>query len=177
MIDGYALPLDVGCDLPDELFDMLVADQEEFGRRVLADDDFCVLDVKSPGERIFLRGLLDVPVQGAPRPFSYGVWYEVDLAAAKAIAAAWDDDEAWMSLRVQGRLANALVPFTHPVVGACADLAASSPSTRLRATSCDDAWVAALMVRGWTADEHRRVIASVGGGGPCPCADCGGPTG
>lgn len=173
----YGLPLDVGCGLPDELFDMLRAAASEFERRVEVSDDFCVLDLKSPSERIFLRGLLDVPVAGAPRPFSYGVWYEVDLEAAKSVARAWSDPGAWMALRVEGRLANALMPFAHPVVGARVSLAATSPTTRLRAASCGDPWLASLTTRGWTADEHRRMLEALDVNGPCPCADCGAPAG
>ena len=43
---------------------------EERGSRCILDSDTCVVDQKS----FFVRGCLDIPVEGETEPFSWGVW-------------------------------------------------------------------------------------------------------
>ena len=57
----------VGSDRPDPWWDVA---EEERERRIELTSDTCVID----GEHFFIRGVIDIPVDGYPEGFGFGVW-------------------------------------------------------------------------------------------------------
>jgi hypothetical protein len=61
------LPLNYGADVPDIFYDI---PEEERDKRIEANDDFCIVD----NQYYFVRGNIEIPIQGADQIFSWGVW-------------------------------------------------------------------------------------------------------
>ena len=61
------LPLDYGADLPNLVYEIPV---EERDTRVISNEDFCVMD----GQYYFVRGVIEMPIQGQEQKFGWGVW-------------------------------------------------------------------------------------------------------
>lgn|SRR5262249_10880150 len=57
----------VGMDRPDQYWDVAESERD---RRIELTTDTCMID----GEHHFIRGVIEIPVQGYPDPFGFGVW-------------------------------------------------------------------------------------------------------
>ncbi|MFY2822717.1 DUF2199 domain-containing protein [Ruegeria sp. MALMAid1280] len=66
-----------GYDMPIEVFDIPESERPE---RVWLDPDVCVIDDK----KFFVKGLLDIPIQGVKEPLSWGLWVTQTQAELEA---------------------------------------------------------------------------------------------
>jgi hypothetical protein len=60
---------------------------EERRVRVELSEDDCIID----GEHFFLKGLLEIPIQGAGQPFTWGVWVSVSEKSYLRFAELFED--------------------------------------------------------------------------------------
>jgi hypothetical protein len=93
--------------LPDPIFQL---DEEERELRARVGDDSAVLNVPG-GDRFFVRGLLELPIEGGEGYFGYGSWVEVSAEDFAALGELWHDEEGWRSEPFAGTLANELAPY------------------------------------------------------------------
>lgn len=159
--DVGAVPMDIGFAFPDDAILLLRAGE---GGRIVGgeDESVCVIDPDDPARRrMFLRGLLEVPIPGT-EGFRYGVWYEIDREAGRKVHAAWNDDAAWMALRIEARIGNDLVPYEQKAAGSKVILGAKAPGIRLQAMSCETPWIQNLIMTGWTLGEHHAKVMAMG---------------
>jgi hypothetical protein len=56
--------------------------------------------------RMFLRGLIPLPVEGRERPYRIGVWVELDQQDFREIYALWTDENQAAHAPFKGTLAN-----------------------------------------------------------------------
>jgi hypothetical protein len=70
-------------------------------------DDFCRL--QNGETRYFVRGLLELPIQGTSSYFGYGVWIETTQESIERLGESWHDEEE--SLTEHGFLANEIDPY------------------------------------------------------------------
>jgi hypothetical protein len=94
-------------ELPEPIFH-LDEDERELWARV--GDDSAVL-TRPQRERYFVRGLLELPIEGDEGYFGYGSWIEVSREDFEALGELWHDDEGWRSGPFAGTLANELAPY------------------------------------------------------------------
>lgn len=97
-------PLDIRYDLPDAVF--ALSDPERADRADIL-DDFCRL--QNGEARYFVRGLLELPIQGTSSYFGYGIWIETTQEAIERLGESWHDEDA--NLTEHGFLANELEPY------------------------------------------------------------------
>jgi hypothetical protein len=97
---------DLQFELPDVLLSLLPAER---GSRCTVSHDLCTLD----GKRIFLLGVLPLPVRGARPPYCLRLWAEVEPSALKQ-AQGWYAEGPAQHPPLPGELANRvpLVPTT-----------------------------------------------------------------
>jgi hypothetical protein len=98
---------DIRMSLPDPIFQL---DEDERELRARVGDDAAVLH-GSGGDRFFIRGLLELPIEGDDGYFGYGGWVEVSANDFAALGELWDDEEGWRSGPFAGTLANELAPY------------------------------------------------------------------
>jgi len=99
---GKAHPLremELVYSLPDEIFALTEQDRAQ---RSKTSSDICMLD----GSRMFLRGVLPLPVHGRDRPYRIGAWVEVSPEAFQQIHSLWDDPNQASHAPFAGTLAN-----------------------------------------------------------------------
>jgi hypothetical protein len=151
------LPQDYACQWPDRVFALA---PEERARRTWRsaenNPDFVVLDDTA----FFLRGLLPIPI-GDAEEFRYGVWLEVSPTDFQRVLEAWDDEDAYRTLRFRAALANALAPWGDRTLGAPVDVATRDAGTRPWVTGADDEWLATLLHTGWDRPTYERFARSV----------------
>lgn len=96
---------------------LLGVPEEERGTATFESKDACILFAKSSGslfnrvvarprDRYFIRALLPFKVQGRARPFSWGVWVEVDGRQYDRVMDLWDDPNQDQEAPFHGVLAN-----------------------------------------------------------------------
>jgi hypothetical protein len=85
--------------LPDEIFDLGDGPRAERAKTSL---DICMLD----NSRMFIRGLLPLPVLGTERPYNIGVWVELSTDTFREIYALWSDPDQASHAPFPGALAN-----------------------------------------------------------------------
>ena len=93
--------------LPQPIF---LLDEEERRRRAYVEDDFAVLN-DPPGDRHFVRALLELPIDGEDAYFGYSAWVEVSKADVVALGELWSSDDGWRAGPFEGTLANELSPY------------------------------------------------------------------
>jgi len=93
--------------LPEPIF--VLGDEERAKRAVVGDDSAVLQD--PAGERFFVRGLLELPIEGEEGYFGYGTWIEVSREDFEALGELWFDEDGWRSLPFPGALANELTPY------------------------------------------------------------------
>jgi hypothetical protein len=98
---------DIRMELPEPIFHL---DEEERDVRARVGDDSAVL-TQPQGDRFFVRGLLELPIEGEDGYFGYGSWIEVSREDFDTLSELWDDDEGWRSGPFDGTLANELAPY------------------------------------------------------------------
>jgi hypothetical protein len=98
---------DIRMGLPEPIFFL---DEEEREARARVGDDSAVLR-HAEGDRYFVRGLLELPIEGDDGYFGYGSWIEVSREDFEALGELWHDDEGWRSGPFAGTLANELAPY------------------------------------------------------------------
>jgi hypothetical protein len=118
--------------------------------------DFVALD----GEAFFVRGLLPVPLE-ANDEFRYGVWLEVSQADFERILQAWNDEQAYATLRFQATLANAIAPWGERTLATTVAVSTRDAGTRPWVSGADDEWLATLLRAGWDRSTYERVARSL----------------
>lgn len=98
------LPRDIGFRRPDAYFNVPEGQRE---RRVLIDDDLCIIDEMT----FFLRGVLYLPFQNGAGQFGWGIWATVSPDDFRAYVAAWHDDAEDHLPPFPGQIASALGPY------------------------------------------------------------------
>jgi hypothetical protein len=98
---------DIRMSLPEPIFHL---DEDERELRARVGDDSAVL-TRPQGDRFFVRGLLEVPIEGEDGYFGYGSWVEVSHDDFATLSELWHDDEGWRSGPFAGTLANELAPY------------------------------------------------------------------
>ncbi len=93
--------------LPEPIFAL---DEEERDRLARVGEDSAVLQA-SGGERFFVRGLLELPIEDDDGYFGYGAWIEVGRRDFEALGELWHDDDGWRTAPFAGTLANELSPY------------------------------------------------------------------
>jgi hypothetical protein len=88
--------------------------------------DVCALD----RERLFLRGLLPLPVLGRAKPYNIGVWAEISLETYRRIHELWDDPNQGNEPRLPGSLANNLPLQDTDTQGLRLSIQLTGPKTR-----------------------------------------------
>lgn len=90
--------------LPDDVF--AIGEDERESRCRIA-KHFCQFD-----ERIFVRGLIPVPIHGTDRLYCWGVWAETSWPTYSEIFDTWDSEDPSDLEVLEGRLANSLPAYT-----------------------------------------------------------------
>jgi hypothetical protein len=98
---------DIRMSLPEPIFFLDEVDREE---RAWVGDDSAVLR-RAEGNRFFVRGLLELPIEGEEGYFGYGSWIEVSQEDFEALRELWHDHDGWRSPPFAGTLANELAPY------------------------------------------------------------------
>ena len=98
---------DIRMGLPQPIF---LLDEAERESRSVVGDDSAVLHGEK-GDRVFVRGLLELPIAGEEGYFGYGAWIEVTELDFAALGELWEDEDGWRSDPVAGTLANELSPY------------------------------------------------------------------
>jgi len=80
-----SLPLDWACKAPDHWFQI----SEEERAKGKLDSDVCRID----GVGIFVRGCLEIPIQGTGEKFIYGVWVSVSQESFERIVELWTAED------------------------------------------------------------------------------------
>ena len=108
--------------LPGPIHDLA---EDERAARCDIEADVCALD----RERLFLRGLLPLPVRGRDAPYRIGLWAEVDAPTFERIYRLWDDPKQSDEPPLPGILAND-IPTLPRAVGLEVDIRLTGPKTR-----------------------------------------------
>lgn len=80
------LPTVYGAEAP---WRQLGVQPEELEARAQLNADLCVID----GKHFFIRGHVELPIEGAHEPFAWSVWCSLSLASFERMMATWDDDD------------------------------------------------------------------------------------
>jgi hypothetical protein len=78
------LPQSFAADFPDMYANL---SREEREVRAEISSDQCIID----GQWFFIRGCLDIPVNGSSEPFVWGLWASVREEVLDEISAAWEE--------------------------------------------------------------------------------------
>ena len=108
--------------MPDPIFDL---SKDEREKRCDIDDDFCAID----RQRLFIRGLLPIPVHGRTEPYRIGLWVEVDEATFGEICRLWEDPAQAEHPPLRGVLAND-VPLVPKTFRLAVSIQLAGPKTR-----------------------------------------------
>jgi hypothetical protein len=91
--------IELSYGLPDVIFNL---DKEARSQRAKTSGDICMLD----GHRMFLRGVMPLPVEGRERPYRIGAWIEVSSEDFHIIHELWTDPGQSSRAPFAGKLAN-----------------------------------------------------------------------
>ena len=90
--------------LPDVIFQLAEDERED---RAKIGSNFCALD----DSRVFVRGLIPVPIQGKNDTYCWGVWAEVAWDTYSELYNTWDDEDCSGFEDLEGVIANALPTY------------------------------------------------------------------
>ena len=90
--------------LPDVIF---AVPEEERESRAKLSPNFCVLD----DSRVFVRGVVPVPIKEKDDVYCWGVWAEVAWDTYSELYNTWDEDDCSEFEDLKGLLANALPTY------------------------------------------------------------------
>jgi hypothetical protein len=85
--------------LPDEIFGLT---DESRNERAKTSPDICMLD----GSRMFIRGVIPLPVEGRVKSYAIGAWAELSSDDFQRIYDLWDEPDQASSAPFPGTLAN-----------------------------------------------------------------------
>lgn len=78
--------------------------EEERETRILIDSDLCAID----GQEFYIRTILEIPIEGAEEPFTWGVWVSQSRASFERYMETYDDDQSddcsfgWLTVTMPG---------------------------------------------------------------------------
>jgi hypothetical protein len=98
------LPRDIAFRRPDPFFDV---PEDERPRRILIDDDVCIID----NTRFFVRGVLYLPLSDGSGRFGWGAWARVSELDYQTYIEAWTNDTEDSVPPFPGHLASKLDPY------------------------------------------------------------------
>lgn len=79
------IPLSFAADFPDNYANLSEADRE---RRAIIGSDQCIIDE----QQCYIRGCLEIPVQGCDDVFLWGLWALVNPETYTQISESWEED-------------------------------------------------------------------------------------
>ncbi len=97
--------------------------EAERARRIVIDDDCCTID----NEVFFIRGILEIPIDGAAEPFLWGLWVSQSADSFERYRDSFDRDQA-------GDSRFGWLAVTMPAYGR------SGPGESLENLACDVLW-------------------------------------
>ncbi|MGH7686783.1 MAG: DUF2199 domain-containing protein [Candidatus Dormibacteria bacterium] len=150
-VDG--LDREVTFGVPDEVY--ALSPETRRARVVQTGKSFLLFD----GERCFLRVLLPVTLD-IGHEFRFGVWIEVSQADFKRAWSVWDDP-AYLDLRVDGRLANAVPPWRDAVLGADCSARPRNQSDALFIDESSQPILEGILSTPWSTHECEQLIEAV----------------
>lgn len=107
--------------------------------------------LQADGFGAFVRSLMPIQLEGGHK-LTYGVWVGVHPTHLKeAFAIWWDDDPAYMDLRLDGRLANRIEPWG--LLGAPVVATVINADETPYCTSSEDPLLARVLTNTWAHDE------------------------
>jgi hypothetical protein len=78
------LPIRWSWPLPDHYHAVSEAERESADLQ----PDFCAI-----GQHFFIRGMIEIPLQGSDEPFGWGVWCSLSAASMEKVQSVWEDDD------------------------------------------------------------------------------------
>nr|WP_295106819.1 DUF2199 domain-containing protein [uncultured Caulobacter sp.] len=150
------LSLDWGFALPDEVFALPDADQDE---QVRYNDDLCQW-----GDRFFIRCILPVPLKDQDDYFGWGVWAEVEAEVFERYLELYEEDGREEPPH-PAKLANRLAPYPGTTQGTRVLVQFQTPDERptLTLLETDKSRLAQEQRDGIDAARHREVLEVSGG--------------
>lgn len=94
--------------LPDAIFQLSEYDREN---RAKISSNFCALDDR----RVFVRGLVPVPIKGKDDHYCWGVWVEITWDTYSELYNTWDEEDCSEFEDLEGRIANALPTYENTI--------------------------------------------------------------
>jgi hypothetical protein len=96
---------DIRAGLPDPVFEI---DEVERRERVDSDTDWCRFVDQNGALRLYVRGVLHLPIKRSDDDFRFGVWVEVGEADFYRLGDLWHDEDGMATRPFFGWLANKL---------------------------------------------------------------------
>lgn len=151
MADQEPLSLDRGFELPDEVFALPDAEQDE---QVRYNDDLCQW-----GDRFFIRCILPVPLKDQDDYFGWGAWAEVEAEVFERYLELYEEDGREEPLH-PAKLANRLAPYPGSTLGTRVLIQFQTPDERptLALLETDKSRLAQEQRDGIDAARHREVL-------------------
>lgn len=155
MAEAFPLTLDWGFELPDEVFALPDAEQDE---QVRYNDDLCQW-----GDRFFIRCILPVPLKGADDYFGWGAWAEVEAEVFERYLELYEEDGREEPPH-PAKLANRLAPYPGTTLGTRVLIQFQTPDERptLALLESDKSRLAQEQRDGIDAARHREVLEVAG---------------
>ena len=85
----------------------MMVSESEVDERVRMTEDTCIVD----GEAFFIRGHIEVPLQGTDETLVYNVWCSLSRASFEGVLERWDDAKRHEAAPVFGWLSTELSPY------------------------------------------------------------------
>ena len=108
--------------LPEEIF---LLNEEDRAARCKITPDISTLD-----DRLFLRSLLPLPVEGQVKAYCIGVWVELSPQGLRTVMELWDDPQQSVAPPIEGRLASKIPTQGPTSLGLFGSLKMIGPSSR-----------------------------------------------
>ena len=150
-----SLSLDWGFELPDEVFALPDAEQDE---QVRYNDDLCQW-----GDRFFIRCILPVPLKDQDDYFGWGAWAEVEAAVFERYLELYEEDGREEPPH-PAKLANRLAPYPGTTLGTRVLIQFQTPDERptLTLLETDKSRLAQEQRDGIDAARHHEVLEVAG---------------
>lgn len=150
-----SLSLDWGFELPDEVFALSDAEQDE---QVRYNDDLCQW-----GDRFFIRCILPVPLKDQDDYFGWGAWAEVEAEVFERYLELYEEDGREEPPH-PAKLANRLAPYPGTTLGTRVLIQFQTPDERptLTLLETDKSRLAQEQREGIDAARHHEVLEVAG---------------
>jgi hypothetical protein len=100
----HDVPMSYGSDAPMLYF--LIPEEERADKAALTADQCIIYD-----KRYYIRGVIEIPVEGHSERFSWSVWVEVNKTDFDRIHELWEDDNRILEAPFVGELSSQLEPY------------------------------------------------------------------